>query len=189
MFTIHRPWTNSLSPIRFVASDATEGGTNEPDPAEPPREGDAGDDERLGENGLKALRAERENVKQLKAQLAEANGRIKEFEDRDKSESDKQAEKLADTQKRLDAATLKATQYEIAAAKGIPLTAAARLRGASREEMEADADDLLKLINAGKPGSGTLNPNPPKDDPSQGRGGEPKPHSLREAIANHYSSK
>lgn len=183
-----KPWYLRHHVIRPVDAPGEPGGADDANDAANPPEESGGDDEKLGENGLKALRAERENVKQLKAQLAEANGRIKEFEDRDKSESDKQAEKLADTQRQLDAATLKATQYEVAASKGIPLTAAGRLRGASREEMEADADDLLKLINAGKPGSGTLNPNPPKDDPSQGKGGDPKPHSLREAISEHYGN-
>ena len=43
----------------------------------------------------------------------------------------------------------------------------------------ADADSLLKLVNVqNKPNV--------KPDPSQGKGGDPKPHSLSEAISAYY---
>lgn len=139
-------------------------------------------DEKLGEGGMKALKAEREANKQLKAQIAELSEKVKAFEDKDKTEAEKQAEQLAAAQKAAAESGRKAEQYEVAAAKGIPLAAASRLRGSTREEMEADADELLKLLSP----KDTEGHRPPKPDGSQGKGGDAKPGSLSEAISMHY---
>jgi hypothetical protein len=60
---------------------------------------------------------------------------------------------------------------EVAAEKGLTAQQAARLRGATRDELVADADELLSLFPATSPG-----PRTPAPDPSQGaRGGQPGP--------------
>jgi hypothetical protein len=56
---------------------------------------------------------------------------------------------------------------------------AERLQGSTREELESDADSLLKLVSV-------QNNTNVKPDPSQGKGGDPKPHSLSEAISAYY---
>lgn len=180
----HQAWYLRYRIIRLVDTPADEGGPTPPDLQDNP-DPEPDKDEPLGEGGMKALKAERETNKQLKATIAELSEKVKAFEDKDKTEAEKQAEALATARKTAEEASLKADRYEVAAAKGIPLTAAARLRGSTREEMEADADDLLKLLNLGK-GEDGLNPNPPKPDPSQGKGGDPKPSSLSDAITQHY---
>lgn len=63
-------------------------------------------------------------------------------------------------------AELRATRLEVAAAKGLTPAQAARLQGATREDLEADAEALKQLF----PTSAT--PGTPAPDPTQGaRGG------------------
>lgn len=138
------------------------------------------EDEKLGEAGLKALRAEREAAKALKSERDALAAKIKEFEDKDKTEAEKTAERLAELEKASTTNATKALRLEIALDKGLPKTLAARLQGSSREELEADADALLKLIPAGS--------KTPKPDPSAGNGGTPKPKNMSDAIASFYAN-
>ncbi|MCS3494071.1 hypothetical protein M2368_003099 [Arthrobacter sp. JUb119] len=131
-----------------------------------------GNDEQLGAPGIKALAAERETVKQLKAQLAERESKIKGFEDAGKTDEQKREQELEDlrngkstTESELAKTQLAVLQYQVAAAKGLDLEAAERLRGSSKEELEADADAWIAkwgkasgngvVPGAGHIGSGT----------------------------------
>jgi hypothetical protein len=59
------------------------------------READRGrEDERLGEAGIRALRAEREAREAAETERAELAAKLKEIEDRDKSESERLAERV-----------------------------------------------------------------------------------------------
>jgi hypothetical protein len=107
----------------------------------------------LGENGQKALAAERKAKaaaeKQAKAaqkQLDEMSKRLQEFEDRDKTEAQKLAE--AKTAAEGEAATAKQElmRYRIAATKKLPAELADRLKGATEDEMAEDADRLLEVF-------------------------------------------
>lgn len=97
-------------------------------------------DEPLGAPGLAALKSEREAKAAAEKRAAAAEARIKEFEDAQKSESEKQAERLAEIER--ENAELKSakTRAEVAAAKGVP---AALLTGSTQEELEAAADALI----------------------------------------------
>lgn len=53
--------------------------------------------------------------------------------------------------KELDGLKTSQTRLEVAMAKGLPPALAARLVGATREEMEADADTLLTLVKTNAP--------------------------------------
>ncbi len=109
--------------------------------------GDAqGDPADLGDAGKKALTAEREARKAAEKAAAEALARIKEFEDAQKSEAEKAADALRTAQETATQSAAKALRYEVAAEKGLPLEAAARLTGSTREELLADADVLKTLI-------------------------------------------
>ena len=131
----------------------------------------------LGANGLKALEAERAANKASKKQIAELQAKLKEYEDVNKSEAEKTAERLATLEKDNAASRSRAERLEVALDKGLPKALAARLQGSTREELEADADELLKLVGEQKPAS-------PKPDPSQGHGGAgAKPTSMEAAIA------
>ncbi|MEV4767791.1 hypothetical protein [Micromonospora humida] len=97
--------------------------------------------------------------------------KLKEYEDRDKSEAEKTAERLTAAEQRAEQAELRALRLEVAAEKGLTPAQAKRLVGASREELEADADDILATFptSPAQPERKT-----PKPDPSQGaRGGKP----------------
>lgn len=148
-------------------------------PLTPPAgDGHADDDKgTLGANGLKALEAERAANKASKKQIAELQAKLKEYEDANKSEAEKTAERLATLEKDNAASRSRAERLEVALDKGLPKALAARLQGSTREELEADADELLKLVGEQKPAS-------PKPDPSQGHGGAgAKPTSMEAAIA------
>jgi hypothetical protein len=96
---------------------------------------------------------------------AKAAERLAEIEEATKSESQKAADKIAAETQRANEAEARLLRYEVAAEKGIPAKAIKLLSGASREEIEASAAEVLELIGeAGKPRT-------PKPDPNQGRQG------------------
>lgn len=97
-------------------------------------------DEPLGAPGLAALQSEREARSVAEKAAKDALAKVKEFEDRDKSESQKQQEALEQAQKQLADLTVAKTRAEVAAAKGVP---AALLSGGTQEELEASADALI----------------------------------------------
>ncbi|MDV8006751.1 hypothetical protein [Rhodococcus sp. IEGM 1318] len=61
-----------------------------------------------------------------------------------KSEAQKERERADAAEKRANEAEHRELQRSIAEAKGIPLKHAGRLKGATKEELEADADDYLE---------------------------------------------
>jgi hypothetical protein len=99
-----------------------------------------------------------DDVEKLKAALRKANKeaeqfrlKLKEFEDRDKTES----EKLADTNRTLEERTRKAEidlcRYRVAMRKGLTETQARRLVGESEEDFESDADELVAAFKSSEP--------------------------------------
>lgn len=105
-----------------------------------------------------APRSDDHDVEKLKAALRKANKeaeqtrlKLKEFEDRDKTES----EKLADTNRTLEERARKAEidlcRYRVAMRKGLTETQARRLVGESEEEFESDADELVAAFKGSEP--------------------------------------
>jgi hypothetical protein len=93
------------------------------------------------------LKKERKAAADAEKARKQAEAKVKEFEDRDKSESEKLAEKLSGTEKERDDALTKLARFEVAAEKKLPAELAELLTG-SKEEMEARADVLLQHVNA-----------------------------------------
>jgi hypothetical protein len=94
---------------------------------------------------VKTLRAEaaerRVEVQQLKEQLEERD-------EKEKSELERaQGKATKAEQARLEAES-KLLRFEVAAEKQLPKELVPRLRGSSREELEADADELLNLVKS-----------------------------------------
>lgn len=142
---------------------------------------DQKDDEELGEGGKKALQSERDARKQLEREIADLRSKNKEYEDATNSAEEKQAERLAELEESSTKNALRILQYEVAADKGLPLSAATRLTGDSKEALEKDADELKKLL-------GTSTSERPKPDLSQGNGSDKtKPKNLADAVTQHYS--
>lgn len=104
-----------------------------------------------------------DDVARMKKALAKANKeaekarlKLKEIEDAGKSETQRVTEERDSLKGELTAAQVVALRYEIALDKGIPKSIATRLQGSTREEMEADAEDLLKTL--GDAGNGRKTP-------------------------------
>jgi hypothetical protein len=167
-------------------------------PADPAKPGD----EPLGDGGKKALEAERmarksaeDGKKALEAQLAElaplaelvtAIRGGKGVPDKDKTEIDKLTERVAAAEKTADDERIARWRSEVALTKKLTPGQAARLVGASKEELESDADALVALFPPAPPGTpGT--PGTPAPDLSQGaRGGQGQPDleaQIKEAQA------
>lgn len=72
--------------------------------------------------------------------------KLKEFEDRDKSEAEKAAERTKTLEAEAETAKAEALRMRVALSKKLPVELIDRLRGSTKEELEADADDLLKLV-------------------------------------------
>lgn len=121
---------------------------------------DSEDDEPLGPAGRKALAAARAKASEATRHAAALQ---KQIDDSKKTAEEKAADDLAAAQRDAADAHLKALKYEVAAAKGIDLKLAPRLTGATKAELEADADVLMESIPT--PTGGT-----PKPDRSQGGG-------------------
>ncbi|MEU7149206.1 hypothetical protein AB0B15_14390 [Streptomyces sp. NPDC045456] len=72
--------------------------------------------------------------------------KLKAFEDRDKSEAQKLAERAQTAEAAAETASRKLLRFEVAARKKLPPSWAGRLQGSTREELEADADALVKEL-------------------------------------------
>lgn len=142
-------------------------------PATQPPAAAAPADKPLGPNGEKALQAEREArqelEKRLKAlapleQLAAAMGGGDPTQG--KSEIEKLTERQAAFEQQVAEERAARFRAEVAHEKGLTPQQAARLQGATREELAADADALVAAFGI-TPGAAAA-PGAPKPDPSQG---------------------
>lgn len=94
--------------------------------------------------------------------------RLKEYEDRDKTEQQRLEERAAAAETRAKDLELRALRLEVASEKGLSSAQAKRLVGGTREELEADADELRATFST------PAVPAAPRPDPSQGaRSGAP----------------
>ncbi len=99
-----------------------------------------------------------DDVDAMKTALRKANKeaetarlKLKEIEDRDKTDSEKLTERLTTAEKRAVDAEHRAMRLEVAAGKGLTPIQAKRLVGATQEELEADADELLATFVPNRP--------------------------------------
>lgn len=81
---------------------------------------------------------------ELRAQAA----KLSEIEEANKTEAEKQAERLAAAEAKAAELESRALRSEVAANKGVPLSL---LTGSSREELEASADALIEFRGEQKP--------------------------------------
>ena len=73
----------------------------------------------------------------------QARLKVKEYEDAQKSDSDRLQERLTTLEQQANQSTLEAARLRVALRKGLTETQAKRLVGDTEEDLEADADDLL----------------------------------------------
>jgi hypothetical protein len=105
----------------------------------------------LGEGGQKALAAERKARAAAEKTASSAAkerdrlaARLQELEDRDKSEAQKLAERAQTAETEAAKARTQLLRFEVASDKKLPASWANRLQGSTKEELEADAEALLK---------------------------------------------
>lgn len=144
-------------------------------------------DEALGEGGKKALEAERARARDFERRLKELEplaAKAKELEDANKSEAEKTTERLTAAEKRAEKAEGELLRLSVGLEKGLTPAQAKRLVGSTKEELEADADDLLTTFSGDKKAPSTRKPNErlrggsdPEDPP-----GETDPRKLAAAI-------
>ena len=108
------------------------------------------------EKWRKHSRKHEDENKRLRADLAKATGG-----------DQPDPEKLAAAERRAEEAELRAMRMEVAADKGLSAKQAKRLQGATREELESDADELLADF---KPATGKTTED--KDDETDPAGGD-----------------
>jgi hypothetical protein len=107
------------------------------------------------------------DLKKAREERAALEARLKEIEDQGKSEGEKLTERLTQAEKRAEAAEQRALRLEVAASKGLTAAQAKRLVGATLEELEADADEIIEAF----PARSAASP-PPSTKPSpSARGG------------------
>ena len=146
------------------------------DPPEPPPEPPKPD---LGEAGKKAIAEERAARKAAEKERADLAARLKEFEDRDKSDLDKAVERATAAEQKVQAATARAVRAEVRAlADGFAdredaVLNLGDLTKYAGKDGEVDADaitaELAKVLER-KPHLARANGSPrsPAPDPSQG---------------------
>lgn len=104
--------------------------------------------------------------------------KLKEFEDRDKTDAQRIQEERDALKSELENLSLQSLRREVADEKGLTLAQAKRLVGITREEIEADADDLLATFPKTKPVFG---------DVGQGPRGESAPRVYSRDELNDFS--
>lgn len=121
-------------------ADAAGGGTGQmPDPSAP--EGN-GDTPKLDEATLATIRTLRKEAADNRKAREAVEVKLRELEDRDKSEAEKLAARAAESERRAVDAEAHLLRLEVAASRGMKASAVPLLRGDTREEIEATADAL-----------------------------------------------
>lgn len=153
-----------------------------------------GDDDGLGEKGKAAIAAERQARREAERRAKEGDAaiaRLKEIEDAQKSEQQKLTERAEKAEREAAEAQASLLRRDVAADKQLPPAMADRLRGTTREELEADADQLLQLLSK-------ADPKPEPDAGDQGKKGAPAPQGgggqapakdMTDAVSRHYAGR
>lgn len=157
--------------------------------ATPPADPTATGGDALGPAGIKALEAERAARKELEKRLAAVEPLSKLAEamglapgKTSKTDVEQLAERLSAQEKELATERSLRLRLEVAQEKGLTAAQAARLQGATKEELAKDADDLKALF----PGGATPPASPPGATPATpaapafagGADGGPRPNTT-----------
>lgn len=133
-----------------MADDTTQDTAPQDTPA--PETGQPDDNGKGGKDAVLAdLAKERSAKKAAERQLSELTKRLQEFEDRDKTESQKLTERAEMAERELNKTRAEALRARVGLAKGLPADLVERLRGETEDELSADADSLLALVTPGRP--------------------------------------
>lgn len=149
-------------------------------PADPDPNSSETDDPKPNEPKPEDVEKMRAALKKANKEAEQARLKLKEIEDREKSDSDKLTERATAAEKLAEEHEHRAMRLEVALAKGLNATQAKRLVGTNAEELEADADELLASFAPAAP-SGDGAAKPPSRQPNEkltpggDDGGTPEP--------------
>jgi hypothetical protein len=149
--------------------------------------------DKLGDGGKAALDAERRARRDSDKRVKELEAKLKEIEDKDKSEVDKLRDELNTVKADRDEHAAKLLRLEVGAAKGLTPAQSKRLVGSTREDLEADADELLEAFKSAdddegkssdgrKPPSGKPSPSMRTERDTDEEADETDPRKLAAAI-------
>lgn len=147
----------------------------DPKPTDPTPDPDKGDGKAAQAEAEKWKALARKHEAQAKANADKAK-KFDELDEASKSEAEKAAAKAADAEKRAADAEARALRMEVAYEKGLTPAQAKRLVGASREELESDADEFLESIKPDNQGT------PPGGKPKEDLRGGGDPSSTPEEM-------
>lgn len=130
-----------------MAQEAEHGTTEEGTGAEGAEAGTGAGEEvkTFSETYVRQLRGEAGDYRR---RLREAEERLAEFENAGKSEVEKLTERVTAAEQAAGTASSEAARLRVALAKGLTESQAKRLVGSTVEELEADAEELLKAFGA-----------------------------------------
>lgn len=176
------PAAPPAAPATTPAASATPAG--DPSATRPPAAPGTDGDKPLGPNGEKALQAERDARKELEKQVA-ALAPLQKLvtalgggdPGKAKTEIEQLTERQAEFEKQVAEERNARWRAEVANDKGLTGDQASRLRGATREELAADADKLVAQFGITPAAPGT-----PRPDPSQGARPDGAPNELDTQI-------
>lgn len=126
-------------------------------------------DDGLAEAGKKAIAEERKQAREAQRRATEMEARLKEYEDRDKSEMQRITERAVAAEAERDAHRVDLTRFRLATRYGLSESDLRFLPAGSDEEMEGLAKDLSDRLKAQAPTGTTPGPRP---DLSQGPKGD-----------------
>lgn len=118
------------------------------------------------------LKAAADELQQIKA------GQMTDIQ-RVQAEAEEWKSKFEAAEEQRTRAEQQALRALVASEKGLPPQLAARLSGGTREELEADADELLTLVPAG--------PRPPRPNPQQGQPSQGRESSVESGRARYQA--
>lgn len=176
------------------------------DPVEPPEgtdpvgDPDGGKDaDPLGDAGKRAIDAMKRERNAARKELADAQKKIKEFSDKDKTELQRLQESAEESKSRAAKAEVTHRKLQTAfdrapegASRDAIKAVAKRLAGETEEEMEADADELFALLVPAAAADDTKKTLPGKPTEKLSGGGDPgeepeekDPRKLADLIGRH----
>jgi hypothetical protein len=89
---------------------------------------------------------EAQNLRTRLKELEKQNKEYQDWKDSQKSDHEKDKERAEAAEKRIAELELSALRTEVALAKGLTAAQAKRLQGATKEELEQDADELIETF-------------------------------------------
>lgn len=158
---------------------------------------ETGDVNKLGDAGKKALEVMKRERNAARKEMNDLKAKLKEFEDKDKTEAQRLQEATEEAKSRAAKAEGNARRLQTAmdrAPEGATLVqikaVAKRLHGDTDEELEADADELFALLAPSTQDTKKTLPGKPKEALSGGGdpGDEPEekdPRKLADLIGRH----